>query len=125
MTKTATTLSPEKFRKASVPSVISVSKTVALSGAEELCFPPAPIGSLMRKYNKMRREIECRGSESKIPTAQEKRSGEGNEQIERMKQKLEFAEAWNSCIEAVPEVTCPYCFHVLPIRDVIDDKKWK
>ncbi|KAJ4009397.1 hypothetical protein NW766_008514 [Fusarium irregulare] len=73
----------------------------------------------------MKREIEWRGNESKIPTSQEKRSGEGNEQIERMKQKLELAEAWNSCIEAVPEVTCPYCFHVLPIRDVIDDKKWK
>ncbi|KAJ4115420.1 hypothetical protein NW768_011272 [Fusarium equiseti] len=123
--QTATTLSPEKFKKAAVPSVISVSRTVALSGAEELSFPPAPITSLTRKYNKMKREIESRGKGPETATLQEKSSEQGSEQIERMKQKTELSEVWNSCIEAVTEVTCPYCFHVLPIRDVIDDKKWK
>ncbi|KAH7006423.1 hypothetical protein EDB82DRAFT_493554 [Fusarium venenatum] len=125
VTKTATTLSPEKFKRAVAPSVISISKTVALSGAEELSFPPAPTASLMRKYNRMKREIERQGDEPGLQTSEEKGGEQENKRIERMKRKTELSEAWNSCVEAVAEVTCPYCFHVLPIRDVIDDTKWK
>ncbi|KAM0493931.1 hypothetical protein ACHAP8_008955 [Fusarium lateritium] len=201
LTKTATTLSPANFKKAVAPSVISVSKTVALSGAEELSFPPAPTASLMRRYNMMKREIESDGNErdhelykKAAPfedglyhcpwegqlscnhqpvkllyeyhkfidyhlkpyrckadscedvrftstasllrherkahrpgpqTLKEKGGDQEDKTIERMKRKKDLSEAWNSCVEAVAEVTCPYCFHVIPIRDVIDEKKWK
>lgn len=124
VTKTATTLSPEKFKKAAAPSVVSLSRTVALSSTDELCFPPPPTACLMRKYNEAKKDIE----------KQEDDLNYSKLDVEECQQKLEEAafkrekdltEAWNSCIEAVAEVTCPYCFHILPIRDVINENKWK
>lgn len=40
---TATTLDPEKFRKASAPSRISAAKSIPLTQDEEFDFPPMPI----------------------------------------------------------------------------------
>ncbi|KAK0126642.1 hypothetical protein ONS95_008226 [Cadophora gregata] len=52
----ATTLAADAFKKVSAPSVISVTKTVALGNHEELVFPPAPTGRLRQKYNKLKRQ---------------------------------------------------------------------
>ncbi|CAJ0544969.1 Ff.00g084820.m01.CDS01 [Fusarium sp. VM40] len=124
MTRTATTLSPEKFKKAAAPSVISVSRTVALSSTDELCFPPPPTASLMRKYNKAKREI---GKQEDYLNYSKLDDEECRQKLEEaaFKRARELNAAWNSCIEAVAEVTCPYCFHILPIRDVINENKWK
>ncbi|PTD05063.1 hypothetical protein FCULG_00000137 [Fusarium culmorum] len=116
ITKTATTLSPEKFRRATVPSVISVSQTVALSSNDELCFPPPPTSGLMRRYNRQKKNIELQFSQT--PDAE-------NTDAAKLRRGLALSQAWESCVEAVAEVTCPYCFHVLPIREVLDEKKWK
>lgn len=123
-TRTATTLSPEKFKKAAAPSVFSVSRTVALGSTDELCFPPPPTASLMRKYNKAKREIGKQEDDliSLILGDEERRQRKKEAALKREK---DLTEAWNSCIEAVAEVTCPYCFHILPIRDVINNNKWK
>ncbi|KAG4258878.1 hypothetical protein FPRO03_13344 [Fusarium proliferatum] len=133
-TATATTLSPEKFRKTSNPSVVSLSQTVKLSGNDDVVFPPAPTRALMQKYHKMKRDIDER-LEQIVSTIH------GNhedfwltalvpgERLRIINAKHEhdraLAKAWDDCIEAVAEVTCPYCFHVLPIREVIDEQKWK
>ncbi|KAM0350465.1 hypothetical protein ACHAP4_010032 [Fusarium culmorum] len=134
ITKTATTLSPEKFRRATVPSVISVSQTVALSSNDELCFPPPPTSSLMRRYNRQKKNIELQFSQTPVlpppddhtakPTEE---TGEDTENTDaaKLRRGLALSQAWESCVEAVAEVTCPYCFHVLPIREVLDEKKWK
>ncbi|KAI6764231.1 hypothetical protein HG530_008020 [Fusarium avenaceum] len=124
VTRTATTLSPEKFKKAAAPSVISVSRTVALSSNDELCFPRPPTACLLRKYNEAKKEIE---KEEQNPNysdlGDEERQQRKKEAAFRREKKL--TEAWNSCIEAVAEVTCPYCFHILPIRNVVNENKWK
>ncbi|KAI0180727.1 hypothetical protein GGR52DRAFT_2839 [Hypoxylon sp. FL1284] len=90
LTQSATTLSPEKFVKASAPSVVSVSKTVALSSHGDLIFPPAPLGM-----------------EFQVPNSHMERS------------------AWRESVDAIGEVTCPFCFYALPAQDVVDNKKWK
>ncbi|EKJ75876.1 hypothetical protein FPSE_04056 [Fusarium pseudograminearum CS3096] len=134
ITKTATTLSPEKFRRATVPSVISVSHTVALSSNDELCFPPPPTTSLMRRYNRHKKSIELQYKQTPVsPTpddyvakpTEETEKGPENTEAVKLIRDLALFQAWESCVEAVAEVTCPYCFHVLPIREVLDEKKWK
>ncbi|KAH7417504.1 hypothetical protein BKA64DRAFT_301951 [Cadophora sp. MPI-SDFR-AT-0126] len=52
----ATTLAADAFRKAAAPSVISVTKTVALGSHEELIFPPAPTGRLNQKYKSLKKQ---------------------------------------------------------------------
>ncbi|KAF5537582.1 hypothetical protein FMEXI_9789 [Fusarium mexicanum] len=132
-TATATTLSPEKFKKAIAPSVVSFSKTVNLSNNDDVVFPPAPTRALTQRYEKMERDIDdqCKqtlsticgyneGFELSAPTAKDRHI------IAEVKSAHDrkLATAWNDCIEAVAEVTCPYCFHVLPVREVIDEQKW-
>ena len=53
---TATTLSPERFKKASAPSAVSVSKTVALSTHEELRFPSPPCSAIKREFERLMRQ---------------------------------------------------------------------
>ncbi|KAF4337449.1 serine threonine phosphatase [Fusarium beomiforme] len=139
-TQTATTLSPENFKKASAPSVISVSRTVALSGNDELCFPPAPCAGLMKRYNKDKKEIEEEYFDSLPPLQMKPNSSTTanpfdaldafdafSEALKKLQAKRDgsLAKAWDRCIEAVGEVTCPYCFHVLPVNEVVDERKWK
>ncbi|CAF3570952.1 unnamed protein product [Fusarium graminearum] len=133
ITKTATTLSPENFKRATVPSVISVSQTVALSSNDELCFPPPPTAGLMRRYNREKKNIELQYRKTLVSPPPDDYVAEPTEEtVEGIEnaaanfgRDLALAQAWESCIEAVAEVTCPYCFHVLPIREVLDEKKWK
>ncbi|KAJ9416676.1 hypothetical protein FOXG_10175 [Fusarium oxysporum f. sp. lycopersici 4287] len=133
-TATATTLSPERFRKAAAPSVVSVSKTVKLSDNDDAVFPPAPTRALMQRYNNTKRDIEDRYKQ-RLSTIHgyhegveltDLVSGDAREILDaELVRDSALAKAWDDCIEAVGEVTCPYCFHVLPIREVIDDLKWK
>ncbi|KAL9573938.1 hypothetical protein ACKAV7_001930 [Fusarium commune] len=131
-TATATILSPERFRKAAAPSVVS--KTVEISDNDGDVFPPAPIRTLMQRFKKAKQAIEDghkktlsaitgydEGAELFAPFSQ------NDQRIIDAKRARDraLAKAWDDCIEAVGEVTCPYCFQVLPVREVIDDLKWK
>ncbi|KAF5538687.1 hypothetical protein FPHYL_12464 [Fusarium phyllophilum] len=128
-TATATTLSPEKFRKAAAPSAVSFSKTVKLSDIDTAVFPHAPTSALTKRYHKAKRDIEDRYTQ-RLSTIQGRDEGVGLTALEEiiesgLEMTGELAKAWDNCIEEVGEVTCPYCFHMLPIRDVIDELKWK
>ncbi|KLO99320.1 uncharacterized protein LW94_2645 [Fusarium fujikuroi] len=58
--ETATTFSPEGYKKAAAPSIVSISKTVQLSSEDELAFPPAPSGAFTQRFNKAKKDIEDR-----------------------------------------------------------------
>lgn len=119
VTVTATTLSPQNFQKASTPSVISVSRSIALSSHEELRFPPPPSGSIQRKYRKLKKSIEREHIEK---LSFFKSEGDG---IARIRQIDRLAIAWDECLKAVPELICPFCFCALPIRDAINTQEWR
>ncbi|KAF5602454.1 hypothetical protein FPCIR_1794 [Fusarium pseudocircinatum] len=133
-TATATTLTPERFRKAATPSVVSVPKTVKLNDNDDAVFPPAPTRGLMQRYHKTKCDIEDRHKQ-RLSAVQGYDEGVGltglafGDTQEIVHADLEraraLAKAWDDCIEAVGEVVCPYCFHVLPICEVIDELKWK
>jgi hypothetical protein len=131
LAQTATTLSPNSFQKASSPSVVSVSNTVALSDHEELAFPLAPCSGLLRKYRQLKKQRE-----EKHKTYLE--SLTGYEEHDRRPppfmdltsateaiHKKTLEQDWNECLKAIGEVTCPFCFYALPVQDAIDEKKWK
>ncbi|KAI0968935.1 hypothetical protein F4678DRAFT_441993 [Xylaria arbuscula] len=130
--KTATTLSPENFHRASSPSVVSVSKTVALKSHEEIRFPPAPCGGLKRKYNKLKqeREKEYESDLELLPRPIESNNSQGPSlfseliQAKQAKYQKTLADDWAECLRSTPEIPCPYCFCALPVEDVIDEKKW-
>ncbi|KAF5978883.1 hypothetical protein FCOIX_5594 [Fusarium coicis] len=131
---TATTFSPEGYKKAAAPSVVSVSKTVPLSDEDELIFPPAPSGAFMQRYNKAKKDIEDRHKQ-RLSTIDSYYEGVDVTTIPPIDVRaiidagsvrdFALARAWDDCLKAVSEVTCPYCFHVLPIREVVDELKWK
>lgn len=142
-TRTATTVSPEKFKRAAVPSVISVSKTVALGDVNELCFPPPPKARLMQSYNKAKVMIEdqCRETHGwllsydyPIELYKGRRDGFQDSTMHNLEEEVKAAKlerdealagAWKGCIDAIGEVTCPYCFHMLPVSEVVNERKWK
>lgn len=129
----ATTLSPESFQRASSPSVVSVSKTVALNNHEEVRFPPAPCGGLKRKYKKLKQEREKQyTNDLKLIPRQTEPSGSQRSslfsemiQAREAKYKEALANDWNECLRSMPEISCPYCFCALPVEDVADEKKWR
>lgn len=142
---TATTLRPEKFQKASTPSVISVSQSVALSGHEELSFPPPPCGALFRRYNKMKKSMEARqlslgemvvadsdsSSEESLSYYDAHNQSRRSNRVTRLakerkrEREKELSKFWKKSVEAVGEVACPYCFHAIPAKDAVDDRKWR
>lgn len=97
-TRTATTLKPKQFAKASTPSVISESNTVALEKHESLVFPPAPRRLLERLNRRQNKQSE-------------KPMGEG----QVVSQYTRLAD----------DIVCPFCFHTLSARDVADLKQWQ
>ncbi|OIW32349.1 hypothetical protein CONLIGDRAFT_593596, partial [Coniochaeta ligniaria NRRL 30616] len=112
--QSATTLAADNFHKASAPSVVSVSKTVALSSHEELAFPPAPTGCIKTKQRQL---VQQR----KDPLKQ--RLG-GQDRIANAEDRTP-AQDWEDAVIAIGEVTCPFCFYALPTCDVVDETKWK
>ncbi|KAF4626071.1 hypothetical protein G7Y89_g12090 [Cudoniella acicularis] len=134
---TATTLAPDSFKKASAPSIISVSKTVSLGDHQDLIFPPAPTGCIKQKYKqlkKQRKEGHTAYLESLRRSLDAGIKGSSPKLLSEFHQETSDAEAklqntldkdWDSCIRAIVEVTCPFCFYTLPSLDVVDEKKWK
>ncbi|KAJ6088428.1 hypothetical protein N7486_009689 [Penicillium sp. IBT 16267x] len=127
----ATTLAVEKFRKASAPSTISAVNTIALSSHEALPFPAAPLGRVRQRYKGMRkaREEEYRLylqylsdkfdiQQSPFTIDDLKRKAEAD-----LKQDLQ--KYWDLCVEAIGEITCPFCFYAIPAWGMQNDAKWK
>ncbi|KAK6222240.1 serine/threonine protein phosphatase [Colletotrichum tabaci] len=137
---TATTLAPDHFKKASTPSVVSRSKTVALSNHADLRFPPAPCGALTRKHNKFKakreanlaivvKEIEVKGEQvdgaSRGVETRIGKSGFNTVADAEAAHREALKEHWEECLKAVEEIVCPFCFCTLPVSEVVDEKKWR
>lgn len=122
--QTATTLHPDRFRKASSPSVVSVSKSIALSNHGELPFPPAPCAGLMQRYKRLKKKRE---SEHRMYLNQPLGVVPGDQQASSATAKHDelLKNDWEECKRAIGEVVCPFCFCALPLEEAIDEKKWK
>lgn len=114
MLQSATTLDPEKFKKASTsPSLVSSSKTIALEDHECVVFPPNPGLAAKRKYERLRiqREVDY------------KREVETNGMTVDARSRFENLK--KSDVENIEETACPYCLHALAAQVVLSDSKWK
>jgi hypothetical protein len=120
----ATTLAADTFKKASAPSVISGTKTVAFDNHEDLPFPPPPLGRVRRKYKKMKRALEEQ-HESNLDSisVNSRAAGETDDLEFRLSRMLK--ECWDQCLRAVGEVTCPFCFYAISALDISEDNKWR
>ncbi|KAF7553488.1 hypothetical protein G7Z17_g3626 [Cylindrodendrum hubeiense] len=119
----ATTLAAGDYKKASTPSVISATKTVALDVHEELSFPPSPNGRIRKKYKAL---LKLRDKDNlKLQAFLDgKYAGNISElNLEPSIQTLD--EVWHSCNVAIAEVICPFCLYALPGLSVDNEKKWK
>lgn len=140
MAITATTLAPDHFKRASAPSVVSMSKTVALSQHDDLSFPPAPCGVLRQRFNRIKAHKDAdlalvlKGMEISDPQV-EGALQDGGKRIgnpvvttiadAKATHSEALKKAWEGCLSAVGEVICPFCFCTLPISEVTDDRKWR
>ncbi|TID04771.1 hypothetical protein CH35J_003140 [Colletotrichum higginsianum] len=112
--QSATTLNPQNFTKASSSlSVVSKSKTIALSNHEPLIFPPAPGIAAKRKWEQLRSRRE----------ADHKKSIEASGMSVDDKANDDISD--NYGLDTVGEITCPYCLYALPAEVVFDEKKWR
>lgn len=112
--QSATTLAADKFHKASAPSAVSASKTVALSSHEDLVFPPAPTGAIKSKQRQLVQQRE---------DALRQRLG-GQDRIANVEDRT-AAQDWEDAVNSIGEVTCPFCFYALPAWDVVNRIKWE
>lgn len=117
LAQSATTLVAEKFHKASAPSLISVSKTVALNSHEQLAFPPAPTAAIKRKQMQLMEQRKAGLSDMR-------RRLEGQHRNTDAKDRTS-SQDWSDAVDAVGEVVCPICFHALPAWEVVDETQWK
>ncbi|KAK2055146.1 hypothetical protein LY76DRAFT_550841, partial [Colletotrichum caudatum] len=119
MTKTATTLTPDGYRRASAPSIISRPSTVALNDHEDLRFPPPPCGKVVRRFKKLRKE--------RIHQLQTQIDSSTPHHSQTAKSLLEAAikNDWEACKRAVGEVICPFCFIALPAEEVSNNSLWR
>ncbi|KAJ5986357.1 hypothetical protein N7451_010722 [Penicillium sp. IBT 35674x] len=127
----ATTLAVEKFRKASTPSAVSAVKTIALSSHEALPFPVAPLGRVRQRYKRMRkiREDEYRRNlqylSDNFDSQQSSPTIDGLKRQAEADLKQDLRTYWDLCVEAIREITCPFCFYAIPAREMQNDAKWK
>jgi hypothetical protein len=109
---------------------MSVSKTVALSGQEELRFPPTPCGGVLRRYNKLKAEKEASHIAyleslpgDQLGARQELYQDSISAKVAAHEKALK--QLWDDCLASIGEVICPFCFYAIPARDAVDEKKWK
>ncbi|KND87725.1 hypothetical protein TOPH_07645, partial [Tolypocladium ophioglossoides CBS 100239] len=114
LAQSATTLAADKFYKASAPSAVSVSRTIAFGSHEELVFPPAPTGAIMSKQRQLVQQRE-----------DTLRQRFGAQDLAANPKDRTPAQDWEEAVEAVGEVTCPFCFYALPASAIVDGEKWK
>ncbi|EEU35605.1 uncharacterized protein NECHADRAFT_86789 [Fusarium vanettenii 77-13-4] len=104
--KSATTLAPEKFKMvSSSPSVVSASRTIASGKHQVLTYPPAPGFAAKQRYEKLKSQ--------RIVEAAETSTEPG------------LRELLESDLQAIGEITCPYCLYALPAAEVFDERKWQ
>lgn len=121
LAQTATTLALEHFQRASAPSAVSVSKTVALGDHEQLVFPPAPLNIIRKKFHELKRKRE---EFHKTQVGSNLISDAAIKRAEVELQEL-LKDDWNECVKTAGEVICPFCFYTLPAQHIVDENKWK
>ncbi|RAK81851.1 uncharacterized protein BO72DRAFT_420696 [Aspergillus fijiensis CBS 313.89] len=126
----ATTLAVERFRKASTPSTVSGARTVALDSHEALPFPAPPLGRVRQRYRKIRKGLEEK-HRLNLQSLSDKCDTESPSTLEALKRKAEadlkqdLDRNWDLCVEAIGEMTCPFCFYAVTAREMQNDAKWK
>ncbi|PYI33801.1 hypothetical protein BP00DRAFT_444180 [Aspergillus indologenus CBS 114.80] len=126
----ATTLAVEKFRKASTPSTVSGARTVALDSHEALSFPAPPLGRVRQRYRRTKRTLEEK-HRLYLQSLFDKCDTESPATIETLRKtaeadlKQDLDKHWDLCVEAIGEITCPFCFYAIPAREMQSDAKWK
>ncbi|KAK0764929.1 hypothetical protein N5P37_002401 [Trichoderma harzianum] len=111
------TLKPSDTVEVATPSGFSAFGSVAIGDYGDIPFPPAPCGTIMQKYDllKKQRREECNLNQETE-----------NSDPERAKKYEEILEKdWNEILEAAGEIYCPFCCLSLPAGDVVDESKWK
>jgi hypothetical protein len=137
----ATTLQPDAYQKVPAPSVISATKTTALTSHEELAFPPPPIGHIRRRFKTLKRQRQkekedqlarIRMNLARMATYDLPRTlhGASNNYLEKEKDvesifKTRLHLDWADCLRANPEVICPICLYALPTSSISEKKKWQ
>ncbi|KAL7784311.1 hypothetical protein V8C37DRAFT_406360 [Trichoderma ceciliae] len=130
--KSATTLQPDKFKVAALsPAAVSTTETVALGNHEFLNFPLPPGLTLKRKYEQLKSQrladhqaelnklkelyatLDSYENSTLIMDIAEKIA----EAIISAKEKLK--DILKADLQAIGEITCPYCFYALPSEETL------
>lgn len=131
--QSATTLQPDKFKLAATSPSVGSAMTIALSDHETLDFPIAPGAAAKRKYEQLKMErLAAHNSmldkfDKAYPDRYSREIYRFDEQDSRTiaEKDLELEAIMEADIQALGEITCPYCLEALPAIEVFDHPKWR
>jgi hypothetical protein len=125
---TATTLSPEKYKKVSTPSNISRQKTVDLSKHDLLNFPEPPRVKAIKRYKsyEQTRKQELAVRLSALSNRPDHGTSDDDE-AEAVKAEFQkdLVRFWRSLNNGSVEVMCPICFYAIPHTVILDVETWR
>lgn len=124
--QSATTLQADKFKKAATSPSVGSAMTIALSGLETLRFPAAPGANAKRKYEQLKKErlAAYQTALDKLDKDSEINSPFDG-QTSRAIAENDLKVTLEADIQALEEVTCPYCLEALPATEAWDHRKWR
>ncbi|UNI24640.1 hypothetical protein JDV02_010373 [Purpureocillium takamizusanense] len=134
--RSATTLAMPAFREAQAPTVVSRSRTVAISSHEPLIFPPPPSKHIRNRYKlfklKQEEKLEYRLGQitaryTEDPKGEENAT-EGLKNLlanEQQQNQRELKILWEDCKQSVVEVVCPFCLCILTSADLKQEEVWR
>ncbi|PYI18686.1 hypothetical protein BO99DRAFT_443732 [Aspergillus violaceofuscus CBS 115571] len=131
-TTSATTVTFDRFKKASVPSVVGPARTTRMNTQEESLYPPAPKGEVIKRMKILEHQriasIEAPGQSSGIQGPPIEHDGSSSLNVRDGDAEFARPEKLDKDREALlnnSEVVCPYCCCTLLGADVMDDRKWR
>lgn len=129
--QSATTLQPDKFKMVAKSSSVGSTMTIALGDHETLIFPTAPGANAKRKYEQLKKERLAvhKTALDRLDMGYldkgSRRSSRPGEQVSPAIANEDLKSTLEADLQAIGEITCPYCLEALPAIEVFDQRKWQ
>lgn len=124
-TQSATTFHPDNSKKAATSPSAGSATTVAPSDIETLDYPTAPGANAKRKYEQLKKERLAAHKALLERVAHKAMFKKFDEQNLRAIAEKALESTLEADIQALEEITCPYCLEALSAIEVFDDRKWR
>ncbi|KAK1249938.1 hypothetical protein MKX08_009941 [Trichoderma sp. CBMAI-0020] len=124
--QSATTLQPDRFTIAAISPSVGSAMTVALSDHETLSFPTAPGANAKQKFEQLKKERLAAHQtaldklDKAYPNRDSKTFSRFDRHYSRAIAEKDLKGTLEADLQALGEITCPYCLEALPAIEAFD-----